>query len=113
MKKAVFWVILAAVILAGTFKCPLYAYIGIPCPSCGMTRAWRLALAGDFRGAVLMHPLFWMPPLLLLPPFRKKWVLWLMLGLLIAVYVVRMITLFPDKAPMNYNFDSVLGGFIR
>jgi len=30
----------------------------VPCPSCGITRATRLALAGDFGGATRMHPLW-------------------------------------------------------
>lgn len=32
---------------------------GIPCPTCGITRACRLALHGDFAGATRMHPLVW------------------------------------------------------
>ena len=113
MKKYLPLTILAVMILVGAFKCPLYAYMGLPCPSCGMTRAWKLLLSGKISDAFLMHPLFWMPPLLLLPMFRKKWVIVGMTVLLLAVYVLRMIMMFPDVAPMNYNYDSVVGGFIK
>lgn len=104
---------LAVLILLGAFKCPIYANLGIPCPSCGMTRAWRLALSGELLDAFLMHPLFWMPPLLILPFFRKKWAVVAMIALLVGVYAVRMVMLFPDTPPMNFNHESLLGGFIR
>ncbi len=32
--------------------------LGIPCPGCGMTRAARFALHGDFGAATRMHPLW-------------------------------------------------------
>lgn len=59
-----------------------------------------------------MHPLFWLPPVFLLKPFRKKWILIFALLLFAAVYIVRMITLFPNTAPMLYNYESLLGGLL-
>ncbi len=41
------------------WPCPLRTIVGVPCPGCGMTRAARLVLHGDFAGATRMHPL-WM-----------------------------------------------------
>lgn len=41
------------------WPCPVHTLFGIPCPSCGLTRATRLAAHGDFAGATHMHPL-WM-----------------------------------------------------
>jgi hypothetical protein len=32
----------------------------VPCPSCGLTRAARLALGGDFAGATRIHPLWFL-----------------------------------------------------
>ena len=50
---------LAALIVAGLpWPCPLKITTGLPCPSCGLTRAARLALRGDFAGATAMHPLW-------------------------------------------------------
>ncbi len=41
------------------WPCPFYTILRIPCPSCGLTRAARLAAHGDFAAATHMHPL-WM-----------------------------------------------------
>jgi hypothetical protein len=50
---------LAALVVAGLpWRCPLLALTGIPCPTCGITRATRLALHGDFAAATRMHPLW-------------------------------------------------------
>lgn len=38
--------------------CPLRLVLGVPCPSCGLTRATRLAFGGDFAAATHMHPLW-------------------------------------------------------
>ena len=40
------------------WPCPLKSLAGVPCPTCGMTRAARLAAHGDFAGATHMHPLW-------------------------------------------------------
>src|SRR4051812_20479376 len=42
-----------------TWPCPLRVGLGIPCPTCGITRATRLLFHGDFAGATHMHPLVW------------------------------------------------------
>ena len=33
------------------FGCAVYRLLGVPCPGCGMTRAWLQALRLDFAGA--------------------------------------------------------------
>jgi hypothetical protein len=38
--------------------CPVRWILHVPCPSCGLTRAARLALGGDFAAATRMHPLW-------------------------------------------------------
>ncbi len=40
------------------WPCPLRIVTGLPCPTCGMTRATRLALHGDFASATHMHPMW-------------------------------------------------------
>ncbi len=37
--------------------CPLHALTGIPCPTCGMTRASTALLHGDLAGALKWNPL--------------------------------------------------------
>lgn len=39
---------------------------GIPCPGCGVTRAWLAALRLDFSTAFRQYPMFWSIPLLAL-----------------------------------------------
>src|SRR5688572_23240934 len=46
-----------AALLVLPWPCPLRTLVAVPCPTCGMTRATRLALAGDYRAALAMHPL--------------------------------------------------------
>ena len=40
--------------------CPMASSFGIPCPGCGLTRATLAFLHGDLRGALRLHPLFWL-----------------------------------------------------
>lgn len=41
-------------------------FTGIPCPTCGLTRAWLCVLRLDFRSAFLQYPMFWTIPVLIL-----------------------------------------------
>ena len=47
-------------IVAVGWRCPVLLVAGVPCPTCGMTRAVRLALHGDLAGATHVHPLVWL-----------------------------------------------------
>lgn len=47
-------------ILSVGWRCPVLLVAGVPCPTCGITRAVRLALHGDFAGATRLHPLVWL-----------------------------------------------------
>jgi hypothetical protein len=49
----------AAIAMLGAYRCPIHLAFGIPCPTCGITRATRLALMGDVSGATHLHPLVW------------------------------------------------------
>ena len=64
----------AAVALVSLLEigCPFRRAAGIPCPACGMTRAWLTLLHGDWRGAFFYHPLFPLAPLLLFFLFYGK-----------------------------------------
>ncbi len=88
--------------------CPVRVVTRHPCPSCGLTRAVRLAASGDFQGAFHMHPL-WLPALAFVifwgvresftyvatgRPARDmtgagKWVSFAMLVALIALWIAR------------------------
>lgn len=45
--------------------CPIRLITGMPCPSCGMTRAYISLLNGDLPKAFYFHPLFFLLPIAL------------------------------------------------
>ncbi|MEO7716422.1 MAG: DUF2752 domain-containing protein [Capsulimonas sp.] len=40
--------------------CPFYYLTGLPCPGCGLTRAFVLIGHGDLRQSLALHPLGWL-----------------------------------------------------
>lgn len=60
-KKDVFLhatVFIAILGLGSIFGCPIYQIFGVPCPCCGLTRAWLSFLSGDIKSAFSYHPFF-------------------------------------------------------
>ena len=51
------------------WPCLIRYVTGIPCISCGMSRAWLAALRLDLGRAFQYHPMFWSVPLLALYAF--------------------------------------------
>ena len=49
---------------AFSLPCLFQALLGIPCPGCGMSRAWFCAFRLDFGSAFGYHPMFWCVPVL-------------------------------------------------
>ena len=86
-KKITAGKLLPAVILALTVLLFYSANIGcvwqrlfhIPCPGCGMTRAWLAFFKGNVKQAFAYHAMFWSVPVLALFVlkngllFSKKW----------------------------------------
>jgi len=89
---------------------------GIPCPGCGLTRAWLSFFHGDFLKALRWHPLFWSAPFLAAAFFfrnrigtkRTEAVFIVFLVLFAAVYAMRMAILFPDTSPMTLNHHAAI-----
>lgn len=48
------------------FSCVYRKILNIPCPGCGMTRAFLSAIKFDFIKAFKFHPMFWSVPILYL-----------------------------------------------
>lgn len=77
--------------------CLFKKLFGIPCPGCGMTRAYLALLRFDIRGAFEMHPMFWSVPILLVfylfdgRVFSKEWINVAVLVLIFAGFLVNWV----------------------
>lgn len=114
--------VLAAMLAAVVFLdigCMFRHVAGVPCPGCGTTRAWICFLQGHVVDAFYWHPLFWLTvPLLLLVVIRgqnvfrsrgaNRFFWFTIFAMYLSVYLVRMVLLFPDTAPMDYNESCLL-----
>lgn len=99
--------------------CPLRNILGLPCPTCGLTRSFKLFFTGHFYEAIIMHPLILSIIVLSVAFFLFRYVLfidyknlkYLLIFTLIVcfgVYIYRIITVFPDKSPMIYEEKNIL-----
>ena len=90
--------------------CLVYNVFGIPCFSCGMTRAFRSL--PDLRMAFFYHPLFFVVPFIpLLAILGERWrnyISVVLIILFIGLWLLRMVLLFPDQAPMEFNEASLV-----
>ena len=121
LKKYIPIILAAAVLLAFAFFsdtgiCVFRRVTGLPCPSCGMTRSYLALFRGDIKTAFFMHPLFWMVPiivgLILYSHYKKVYFtkVYVIIGIIfIAVYIIRMIFMFPHTYPFDYEHSSILG----
>ncbi len=82
--------------------CPVKAILGVPCPFCGMTRAYLSLIRLDFSVAFEYNPAFPVFALICLTGIlaaadKKRTKIWLtafflLIALLIAVWLIRLIT---------------------
>ena len=84
------------------YQCPIQYFLHIPCPGCGITRAYIAILSLDWKAAFRYHPLFFMVlPILLYVPHRdilrkrlsdkmETLILIITIILFIIVYVLRL-----------------------
>ena len=90
-----------------------------PCPGCGMTRAFVNLLTFHFKDAFYWSPsiFLWIPLLIygILNRYIFKHsnniftILLCITGIItIIIYIVRMITLYPDNAPMVYYENNIM-----
>ncbi len=121
---AVFLAITAAYIalelgLGGDVPCYFKSIAGIPCPGCGLTRAFLSLLYGDIASAFFYHPLFFMVPLVaavvifkevpaLKRLYRSGWFWWGAVALFLTQWAVRMALYFPHRPPMDFNDGALL-----
>lgn len=100
--------------------CPAVLITGLPCPGCGMTRAFVHLLHLDFAGAWRMHPFVYFFVIFVIwfvfrryilgiPDTEKAWKVAAVLGIfMILFYAWRMIRYFPGEPPMSYYYGNVL-----
>lgn len=113
------------IILAFNIKCLIKTSIGIPCPGCGMTRAWIEAINLNFYEAFKFHPLFLLAPILIILIIIRgkesvgKYTNYIdisiaiIIVLFLGVYVFRMYMYFPSDVPMDINKESMLFKIIK
>jgi cytochrome bd-type quinol oxidase subunit 2 len=100
-------------------NCLVKRIIGIPCPMCGMSRAVFSFIQFDFRSAFFYHPLVYLLPFIIIlflfsgikhiDQIRKSKQTWMIIiSILIITYIIRMILFFPDTAPMDYYYNSII-----
>jgi hypothetical protein len=127
MRRVVIAVISLTAVLYGIYAvfhygCLIRYTVGIPCPTCGMTRAWLAIFRGNLPAAFAWHPLFFIVPLVPLYLFLRRYLpqkrpdkaAVILLAVLFArVYLLRMLFLFPDTAPMDFNKNAAIPRLIR
>ena len=79
--------------------CPIKFLTGVSCGGCGMTRAYVALLKGDFAGAFNAHPLFILPPVVVVVLMNKskltekvyKIFIFTVISVFVIVYLYRLI----------------------
>lgn len=99
--------------------CYFKTITGLPCPGCGLTRAFISLYKGSIKDAFMFHPLWFLIPaiagVIIFKDFlylaRKAYnskIFWCSALLIFMVcYSIRMIILFPYLEPMTYNKNSL------
>lgn len=90
-------------------SCPIRSLTGIPCPSCGITRACFSVIQGDLNSALYYHPLFFLPFLVAIISFlifkkersqKVKTIYYIFLSLCVILYtIVYIIRLINNQIP--------------
>lgn len=116
--------VLAIYLLGSDTRCLIRNTLGIPCPGCGMTRAYSNLFSGNIVGAFQSHPLFILPIIIgivivlrntkLVNGIYRSNRFWIvLLILIIGVYAIRMILYFPNTEPMEFNPNGLIPRLIN
>lgn len=110
---------LFAVVYTFSIGCPIRRFFGVPCPGCGMGRAYLALCRGDIHAAFAYHPLFWLAiPLLFLFLHNEVFnfhisqkvlniIAVVSIILFITVYLVRIFILHDPVLKIDFK-DSIL-----
>lgn len=99
--------------------CPVLICIGIPCGGCGITRAIWFILTGQFERGMQLNPVapIWIGILLyvilvryILGKSMKRIYVYLgiAVGISLAIYLYRMVTLFPGNPPLVFYKNCII-----
>lgn len=91
-------VVLYVILESFGVTCPIKYITGISCAGCGMSRAWIALLHFNIHEAFMYHPLFFLPPVVVIVMFLKskiniksyKIFMFTMAGAFVIVYLYRM-----------------------
>lgn len=91
-------VVLYVILESFGVTCPIKYITGISCASCGMSRAWIALLHFNIHEAFMYHPLFFLPPVVVIVMLLKskinikfyKIFMFTMVGAFVIVYLYRM-----------------------
>ena len=99
--------------------CVFVFLTGLPCPGCGMGHALLSLITGDIVQAHLYNPAIWIWLLLGMSFLLYRYILgrqcrWMGWGLAavavltVAIYLYRMVNLFPSEPPLTYYEGNLL-----
>lgn len=123
--KLVFFIAIIYILLESAgITCPIKFMTGISCAGCGMSRAWLAVLKPDLTAAFKFHPLFFLPPIVVVLYFlRSRINRKIYLGIMYAagaafifIYLYRMLFAGGDIdvfEPENGFFVRILRKFFR
>ena len=91
-------VVLYVILESFGVTCPIKYITGISCAGCGMSRAWIALLHFNIHEAFMYHPLFFLPPVVVIFMLLKskinikiyKIIMFTMAGAFVIVYLYRM-----------------------
>ena len=91
-------VVLYVILESFGITCPIKYITGISCAGCGMSRAWIALLHFNIHKAFMYHPLFFLPPVVVIVMLFKskinikiyKIFMFTMAGAFVIVYLYRM-----------------------
>lgn len=112
-----------AIRLFTTASCPVYQVVGLPCAGCGMSRATRFVLTGQFARAYYLNPLSFLIVFfgfycLFCRYISGKKIRYFVHGiivifiLLLLFYIVRMYVYFPNRVPYVYNYNNIMENLV-
>ena len=84
------------ILIAINYGCIYKRLLGITCPGCGLTRAYKSLIHGDIKQAFYYHPLFWTIPIIgyigIFTPKNESKLLLFFIILFVIVYIIRILT---------------------